>query len=105
MSPEIVEHGKEGERAPGDFKGGARKNVHLTENSGGPPVPRKGGIEMLSYQSDHLPDFDSSGTKIVFAMIVFSIVVFFAGLFVGYFRDTFQSPPGDEHSVPVARTY
>jgi hypothetical protein len=60
-------------------------------------------IQMFKYQSDHLPSFDPSGTKIVIAMIIFSIVAFLGGLFLGYYRDEIKTPPGNEHSVPAPR--
>ena len=47
----------------------------------------------------------ASGMKIVVFLIIASIIFFIAGLFVGWVRDSWLNPPGNEQSYPAARTY
>lgn len=43
--------------------------------------------------------------KIFMAALIISIVLFIAGLFLGYLRDDIWTPAADERSEPAPRTY
>ena len=47
----------------------------------------------------------ATGMKFVVFLIIASIMFFIAGLFVGWVRDSWITPPGDEQSYPAPRTY
>lgn len=60
---------------------------------------------MFNYQYSLPPGANHVAALIVVGLIVGSLVLFVLGLAGGYYFDNIRTPPGNEHSVPMPKTY